>query len=160
MLHRGERATVSGPTGKVEISRGAIASIVHGAVMETYGVVGMAPRTLRSTIARRLGQADPERGIAIEVHDEHVEITLYVILEYGVRISEVAHNLMAAVKFRVEQALGMEVAAVNVHVAGLHFSEADGERQAMTHGASAGKANFAPDASSTGEERPSRGDHG
>lgn len=123
MPRRGERAIVTSPTGKVEISHNAIATIVQNAVLECYGVVGMAPSTLRRSIARRLGQDDPQRGIEIEVHDAHVAITLYLILEYGTRISEVAQNVMATVKFAVERVLGMEVAAVNVYVQGLHFSE-------------------------------------
>ncbi|HET8627751.1 MAG TPA: Asp23/Gls24 family envelope stress response protein [Thermomicrobiales bacterium] len=123
MPRRAERATVAGPTGKVEISQGAIAALVRRAVLESYGVVGMAPSSLRGNIARRLGQDDPRRGIEVVVRDDRIEITLYVILEYGVRISEVAHNVMASVKFAVERALGMEVAAVNVYVQGLHFSE-------------------------------------
>ncbi|MDP9373709.1 MAG: Asp23/Gls24 family envelope stress response protein [Chloroflexota bacterium] len=124
MLRRGRRASAIGPTGKVEISRRAIAQIVHDAVMESYGVVGMVPRTLRGNLAYYLGQDDPGRGIEVEVHDDdRIEITLYVVLEYGTRISEVAHNVMESVKFAVEHALGMEVAAVNVHVQGLHFSD-------------------------------------
>jgi uncharacterized alkaline shock family protein YloU len=125
MLRRGKGATAAGPTGRVEISRGAIASIVHDAVMESYGVVGMVPRTLRGNLAFYLGQADPRRGIEVAVQDDRIEITLYVVLEYGTRISEVAQNVMASVKFAVEHALGMEVAAVNVYVQGLHFSDDD-----------------------------------
>jgi uncharacterized alkaline shock family protein YloU len=128
MLRRGKVAATTGATGKVEISRAAIASIVHGAVMESYGVVGMAPSGLRSNLAYYLGQDDPRRGIAVEVTEDQVTITLYVILEYGVRISEVANNVMASVKFAVERALGMKVRAVNVYVQGLHFSD-DVKRQ-------------------------------
>ena len=123
MLRRGDRATISGPSGKVEISETAIASLVQSAVLECYGVVGMAPNSLRGSIARRLGQDDPRRGIEIEVQGEHIEITLSVILEYGTRISEVAHNVQRTVKFAVERALGMDVAAVHVNVQGLHFSD-------------------------------------
>ena len=123
MPRRGDRATVSGPPGKVEISEGAIASLVRRAVLECYGVVGMAPSSLRSRLAGRLGQDDPWRGIEIEVHGEHIEITLTVVLQYGTRISEVAQNVQRTVKYEVERALGMEVAAVHVHVQGLHFDE-------------------------------------
>jgi uncharacterized alkaline shock family protein YloU len=123
MLRRGKVAATTGATGKVEISRAAIASIVHGAVMESYGVVGMAPSGLRGNLAYYLGQDDPRRGIAVEVADDQVTITLYVILEYGVRISEVASNVMSSVKFAVERALGMKVGAVNIYVQGLHFSD-------------------------------------
>lgn len=123
MLRRSKVAATTGATGKVEISRAAIGSIVHGAVMESYGVVGMAPSGLRGNLAYYLGQDDPRRGIAVEVDDDQVTITLYVILEYGVRISEVANNVMASVKFAVERALGLKVSAVNVYVQGLHFSD-------------------------------------
>ena len=122
MLRRGKVAATSGATGKVEISRAAIATIVQGAVLESYGVVGMAPSGLRSNLAQYLGQDDPRRGIEVEVADEQITVTLYVILEYGVRISEVAQNVMASVKFAVERALGMKVRAVNIYVQGLHFS--------------------------------------
>ena len=109
MLRKGRVATASGGTGKVEISRAAIASIAHGALMESYGVVGMAPSGLRGNLAYYLGQDDPRRGIAVEVSDDQITITLSVILEYGVRISEVARNVRESVKFAVERALGMRV---------------------------------------------------
>ena len=44
-------------------------------------------------------------------------------LEYGVRISEVVHNVQSAVKFAIEQTLSMKVGAVNVYVQWLHFSD-------------------------------------
>ena len=128
MLRRGGLATTSGATGKVEISRAAIASIAHSALMEAYGVVGMAPSGLRGNLAYYLGQDDPRRGIAVEVQDERITITLSVILEYGVRISEVAQNVKELVKFAVERALGMQVVAVNIYVQGLHFSEEESRK--------------------------------
>jgi len=123
MLGKGKVASTTSATGKVEISRAAIATIVHQAVTASYGVVEMAPANLRSSLARVLRQDDPRRGIAVEVSGDQVEVTLHVILEYGVRISEVVHNVQSAVKFAIEQALSMKVSAVNVYVQGLHFSD-------------------------------------
>lgn len=123
MLGKGKVASTTSATGKVEISRAAIATIVQQVVMKSYGVVEMAPAGLRGSLARVLRQDDPRRGISVEVTDDHVEVTLYVILEYGVRISEVAANVQSAVTFAVEQALSMKVSAVNIYVQGLHFSD-------------------------------------
>ena len=123
MLGKGKVASSTSATGKVEISRAAIATIVHQAVMESYGVVEMAPAGLRGSLAKALRQDDPRRGISVEVTDDQVDVTLYVILEYGVRISEVTANMQAAVKFAIEQALSMKVGAMNVYVQGLHFSD-------------------------------------
>jgi len=54
-----------------------------------------------------------------------IVVDLYVVIEYGTRISEVAHNVMQSVKFAVERALSMQVAEVNVHVQGLRISNDD-----------------------------------
>jgi uncharacterized alkaline shock family protein YloU len=49
-----------------------------------------------------------------------------VVLEYGLRITEIAHNIMASVRFAVEQSLGLHVVRVNVNVQALRVS--GGER--------------------------------
>lgn len=123
MARKNRVTSATGTSGKVEISRGAIAAIAQDALTEAYGVVGMAPSGLRGNLAYYLRQADPQRGIEVEVKNEQITINLSVILEYGVRISEVAENIKELVKFAVERALAMNVVAVNVYVQGLHFSD-------------------------------------
>jgi uncharacterized alkaline shock family protein YloU len=119
------RSSESGqrPGGKVEIADGAIATIVHEAVLSCYGIVDLAPRSLTSAIGRRLGIASGVRGVEIEVRDNRVSIELSVVMEYGTPIFTVASNVMQAVKFQVEHLLGMEVERVNVNVDGLHVSQ-------------------------------------
>lgn len=90
MLRRGKVATTSVASGRVEISHAAIASLVHGAVLEAYGVVGMAPSGLRGNLAYYLRQDDPRRGIMVEMDDERIVITLYVILERGTHLRSCA----------------------------------------------------------------------
>jgi uncharacterized alkaline shock family protein YloU len=109
--------------GSIEISPVAIASIASQAVLGSYGVVGMASRTLRDGLAELLHPSDsPKKGVQVQLVDDKITIDLYVIVEYGVRVSEVAHNVMGSVKFNVEKALGVPVANVNVHVQGLRIS--------------------------------------
>jgi uncharacterized alkaline shock family protein YloU len=112
--------------GKIEISSTAVASLASQAVLESYGVVGMAARNLKEGLAELLAPGAGYRGVDVRFSsDGQITIDLYVIIEYGTRISEVAHNIMSAVKFRVEKALGMPVAEVNVHVQGLRVSRED-----------------------------------
>jgi uncharacterized alkaline shock family protein YloU len=49
-------------------------------------------------------------------------IDLYVVMEYGTRIAEVARNIQSVVKYTVERALSVPVEAVNVHVQDLRVS--------------------------------------
>ena len=113
--------------GRIEVSPRVVASIVGHAANECYGVVGMAARGLRDGIAERLNRENVHRGVEIEVADGGLRIELYIIAQYGTRISEVAHNLMSVVRYAVEKSLGIPVLAVNVNVQGIHL-EGDGGR--------------------------------
>jgi uncharacterized alkaline shock family protein YloU len=106
--------------GRIEVSPRVVASIVGHAANECYGIVGMAARGLRDGIAERLNRENVHRGVEIQVTPDGLVIELYVIVEYGTRISEVAHNLMSAVSYSVEKTLGLPVVAVNVNVQGIH----------------------------------------
>jgi uncharacterized alkaline shock family protein YloU len=108
--------------GRVEVAPSAIAGLAGVAVLDCYGVVGMTNPTLRSDLAQVLQGESYRRGVQVRVVEQRIIIDLYVVLEYGVRISEVAHNIMGNVKFRVEKALGVPIKEVNVHVQGLRVS--------------------------------------
>jgi uncharacterized alkaline shock family protein YloU len=109
--------------GRIEISPVAIGTIASESVLECYGVVGMASRSLIGGLAQLLRPERARRGVEVRVDGERIVVDLYVIVEYGTRISEVAHGIMNRVKYRLEKALGVPVAEVNVHVQGLRVSE-------------------------------------
>ncbi len=109
--------------GRIEISPTAIASLAGQAVLECYGVVGMANKNLGAGIAEVLSRGNIRKGVDVKVIERQVYIDLYVVIQHGTRISEVAHGIMNRVKFVVEKALGLDVAQVNVHVQGLHIDE-------------------------------------
>ncbi len=108
--------------GRIEVAPRVVASIAGHAATECYGVVAMAARGLRDGLAERLHRDNLHRGVQVQVHEGGVSISLYVIVEYGTRISEVAHNLASAVRYSVERTVGLPVLAVNVNVQGIHVS--------------------------------------
>jgi uncharacterized alkaline shock family protein YloU len=108
--------------GKIDISSATIATITNQAVNQCYGVVGMASKNLVNGIAQLLSR-DNRRGVEIKVQGDRIEIDVYVIVEYGVRIRAVAESIQHTVKFHVEKTLGLPVHAVNVYVQGLRMSE-------------------------------------
>jgi uncharacterized alkaline shock family protein YloU len=107
--------------GKIEISPYAIAAIVTNSVTQTYGVVGMSTPSLASGIAATLTR-DPHRGVEVSINEENIDIDLYVILEYGIRIASVATSLINIVRYTVEKHCGMPVNSVKVHVQGIRLS--------------------------------------
>lgn len=114
--------TANPALGQIEISPLAIARLASHAVLQSYGVVGMAAPNLASDLAWTLTR-DPNRGIAVRLEGETIHIDLYVIIEYGTRISTVATSLINSVRFAVEKATQMEVDQINVHVQGIRVSE-------------------------------------
>lgn len=114
------------PLGKIEVTAHAVATLAAKAVMECYGVVGMASKTLRDGLAVLLQKDNPHRGIEVRfVNREMVVIDMYVVVEYGLRISEVAQNIVSRVRFAVGRALDMPVVKVNVFVQGVRVSDVD-----------------------------------
>ena len=104
--------------GQIDISPTAVKSIVHNAVNQSYGIVGMASKGMVNGIAQLLSR-DPHKGIDVRLTEETLEIDMYVIIESGIRIKAVAETLQNTVKFNVEKAMSRPVDAVNVYVQGL-----------------------------------------
>ena len=106
--------------GRIEVAPSAIAHLASQVAVQCYGVVGLAARTLRGGMAQLLHRGEAYRkGVQVRVDEDRVAIDLYLILEHGTRISEVAHNIMETVHYTVQRSLGVPVAEVNVHVQGL-----------------------------------------
>lgn len=112
--------------GNITISNRAIATIAHQAAIQTYGVVGLAAKSLVNGLTHRLVK-DPTMGIDVH-HDQssdQLNIDIYIIVEYGTRLKSVADSVLNSVRFQVEKSLGLPVNEINVHIQGLRISEAD-----------------------------------
>jgi uncharacterized alkaline shock family protein YloU len=118
------------PSGRIDVAESAIPSIVETAVLACYGIVDMAPRSMRALIGRKLRRGKARRGIGINVFDGHVSIELSVIMEYGTPILTVARNVMKTVKFQVERTLGMPVDRVDINIQALRVSQSQARSRA------------------------------
>ena len=107
------------PLGKIEVLPNAIHSIAVRAISECYGVVGIAAPRLHYGQAVLLPPERCNQGVQVRLVDEQIIIEVYVALEYGLRITEIAHNIMSSVKFSIEKMLNTPVSQVNVNVQGL-----------------------------------------
>jgi len=105
--------------GRIEVFPSAVAAIAGHAALRCYGVSGMAARGLRDGVAELLRRESVDRGTDVVEVEGGLAIDLYVIVQYGMRISEVAHNLQETVKFEVERAVNVPVVEVNVNVQGV-----------------------------------------
>ena len=107
------------------VSTDVIANIAGGVVSESYGVVGMASKTFRGGFAELLGKENYARGVVVENENDSLKIDLYLIVLYGVKISEVASNVQSTVKYTLEKTLGLKIDSVNIHVQGVRIIDSD-----------------------------------
>jgi uncharacterized alkaline shock family protein YloU len=108
--------------GGIHISPIAVAAIAYHATLQSYGVVGLAPKSLAEGLALTITR-EPAKGISVRYDGENIDIDIYVIIEYGTRVTSVADSVANTVRYHVEKALGMPVHEINVHVAGLRVSD-------------------------------------
>ncbi|BBI34520.1 Asp23/Gls24 family envelope stress response protein [Cohnella abietis] len=106
--------------GKIDVADQVIAVIAGSAALDCYGLVGMASRKgFKDGIAELLGRENLSRGVEVRHEGELVHLDLYVIVSYGTKISEVAHNIQSKVKYVLEEVVGLKVDIVNVNVQGV-----------------------------------------
>jgi len=110
--------------GGIHISPNAIATIAYHATLESYGVVGLAPKNIADDIVKSITR-EPLRGVSVDYNGEDIDIEINIIVEYGTRINSVAESVAKTVRFHVEKALGLRVNNINIHVAGLRVSNTD-----------------------------------
>ncbi len=116
--------------GNVEISSEALATIVGAAAVRCYGIVGMVPRGIRQGVSEILGRDALSQGVDVKLEGEDVTIDLYVVMCYGIKIAEVATNVMETVQYEVEKMTGLRPVEINVNVTGVRvFQSLLGRKQ-------------------------------
>lgn len=100
----------------VEVIAGLAASEVEGIASMSGGFVG----DLAHVFARGKNLS---KGVKVEVGEQEAAVDLFVNVEYGVAIPEVAARAQIAVKEAIESMTGLAVVETNVHVVGVSFRE-------------------------------------
>jgi len=80
-------------------------------------------------IAEMLGRKNLSKGVKVEVGEHEAAVDLFIIVNYGISIPEVANNIQNNVKQAIEGMTGLDVEEVNIHVLGVHFPQPAQEEQ-------------------------------
>jgi len=109
--------------GSIHVADNCVAIIAGSAALECYGLVGMASRKqLKDGIAELLGRENFTRGVEVRRANDKLYIDLYIIVSYGTKISEVAHNIQSRVKYVLNDVIGLQVDEVHIIVQDVRVS--------------------------------------
>jgi len=106
--------------GRVTITNEVIATVAGGAAIECYGIIGMASKSqLKDGIAEMLRRENFSRGVVVRQDGDKISIDMYIIVSYGTKISEIAHNVQSQVKYNLDKTLGLAIDSVNIYIQGV-----------------------------------------
>lgn len=106
--------------GTINVTTDAIAALTGGVVSECYGVVGMSSKNLfKDGLAELLKKNNYAKGVVVKNQDNELTLDIYIIVSFGVRISEVVHEVQKKVKYTLESVLDLSFNHVNVFVQGV-----------------------------------------
>lgn len=114
--------------GAVRIANEVVGIIAGLAATEVPGVAGMSGGIVGG-IAEMLGRKNLSKGVKVEVGERETAVDLFVVVNFGVRIADVATEVQSNVKRAVEEMTGLTVVEVNVHVQGVIFPEEPKEEE-------------------------------
>ena len=105
---------------KIKIADDVVAVIAGKAVTEVQGVYEMSGGFAGGIGEVLSGKKNLAKGIKVAVTEKEAKIDVNIIVEYGVRIPEIAFEIQTKVKKAVEMMTGLKVTEVNVHVQGVN----------------------------------------
>jgi uncharacterized alkaline shock family protein YloU len=140
--------------GRSIVTRRAIVDIIRTAVQSSYGVTGFSDPSLGRRLLRWIGLDRP--GIRLTT-EGGLSLDLYLNVAFGVPVAEVARQVDSAVRYSLRRTIGVEVAALAIHIDGLRFqpavAAAHGPEQAVGADGSGAVESSRPSANG----RPGRG---
>ena len=106
--------------GEVKIADEVVAIIAALAATEVEGVASMAGNITNELISR-LGMKNLSKGVKVDVLEGVVTVSLTLNLKYNYSVVEVSGKVLEKVKNAIENMTGLEVADVNIKVAGVEM---------------------------------------
>ena len=114
--------------GTIKIANEVVAIISGLAATEVEGVAGMSGG-IAGGIADMLGRKNLSKGVKVEVGETETSVDIFVIVDYGSSIPDVAWNIQDNVRKSIESMTGLNAVEINVHVQGVDFEDETEEEE-------------------------------
>ncbi len=108
--------------GSVNISEEVLAAIAGAAALDTEGVSALGSG-LGSDVAAMVNRKVLSKGVRVSVEEDKVMVDITLLVKYGYVVPDVARNVQESISSAVENTSGLQVACVNVTVAGVAFQK-------------------------------------
>ncbi len=111
--------------GIIKISDEVVAVIAGLACSEVKGIVGISSGIVGGITQILGGKKNLSKGVKVNVGENDATIDVYIVVEYGVKIPEVASEVQSNVKRAVEAMTGLTVSAINIFVQNVYLPKSE-----------------------------------
>ncbi len=108
--------------GTVQIADDVVAIIAGLAATEVEGVASMAGNITKEIISK-FGMKNLSKGVKVKVAEGEVTVEIALNVAYGYNVPEVSVKVQDKVKSAIENMTGLNVAEVNVKIAGVALDQ-------------------------------------
>lgn len=105
--------------GEIVISENYFTKLIGEAVSSCYGVVNMVPKGLQRLRPKFLKQKFSDAGIRVTGNDHALTVDVHIHVVYGMNIGAISRSIVHKVSYVVEDATGIKVDHVRVHIDGV-----------------------------------------
>ena len=105
------------------VSEEIVSMIAARAALRVSGVSRLNGEFTDQLTKKILGKENIARGIALTREEEGLGIDIYLNVEFGARIPDLAWEVQSSVKEAVESVTGIAVQMVNIHVQGVNLQK-------------------------------------
>lgn len=111
----------------LSISEDVIATLAERVIVSINGVYslnGGIMGGINNMLGKKLSQ-----GIKVDINKNEISMDVYITVEYGVKIPDIAWDIQDKVKKELENMTGMIVTVVNVHIQGINYDKLENEEK-------------------------------
>lgn len=108
--------------GEITVAEEVVAIVAGIASTEVEGVSSMSGNITNEIVAK-LGMRNLSKGVRVEMSEDTVNVTVSIIVDYQANVPEVSRKVQERVKTSIENMTGLNVAEVNVKIAGIDVSK-------------------------------------
>ncbi|CFX49446.1 Alkaline shock protein Asp23 [Syntrophomonas zehnderi OL-4] len=112
--------------GVIRIADEVVSTVAGLAAIEVEGVVSLSGGW-GTDLVEKLGKKNFGKGIKVEIDNNETAIDIFLIIQFGYTIPQVAETVQREVKVAVETMTGLEVTTVNVHIVSVSMKKNSGE---------------------------------
>ncbi|MGI5921982.1 MAG: Asp23/Gls24 family envelope stress response protein [Syntrophomonadaceae bacterium] len=122
------KSEIIGELGAIRIADEVVSTVAGLAAVEVEGVSALSGGW-GTDFVEKLGKKNFGKGIKVEAKEDEININIYIVVDFGFPIPQVAEKVQKEVKSAVETMTGLNVTIVNVHIVGVAMKKNNADNE-------------------------------